>query len=190
MSFFPLGAPTGRDGAAGSCAGSDEGACAESAAAKMRTPIMEKARTCMEAVLPPIGMPEVFDGLPKVQGSAKDAALQFEATRLLLADVFIPDGRIRANVVSEELKAFFGVEVDDFDAKRAKPIYATLEIAAFTQNHFLKTKLADESTAIPARSKCRDHDEIAVAALAAGVAESIGFAVERRIAKLNASIVA
>ena len=120
----------------------------------------------------------------------KTPRFNFGARRLLLADVFIPDGGIRTNVVSEEFRAFFGVEVDDFDAKRAKPIYATLEIAAFTHDYFLKAKLADEAAAIPARSKCRDHDEIAVAALAASIAEGVGFAVERRIAQLHATIVA
>ncbi len=95
-----------------------------------------------------------------------------------------------ANVIREERDTFRGIEVDDFDAERAEPVDAALEIAAFAGDDFLKAKLAYETAAIPAGSERSDHDEIAIAALAACVSKGVGFAVKRRVAKLHAAIVA
>ena len=95
-----------------------------------------------------------------------------------------------ADVVCEEVETFGGVEVDDFNAERAQPIDAALKIAAFANDNFLKTELADEAAAIPARGERGDHDEVAIAALAARIAKSVGFAVKRRIAELHAAIMA
>ena len=95
-----------------------------------------------------------------------------------------------ADVICEEVETFGGVEVDDFDAERAQPIDAALKIAAFAYDNFWKTKLADKAAAIPARSERGDHDEVAIAALAARIAKSVGFAVEGRVAELHAAIVA
>ena len=54
----------------------------------------------------------------------------------------------------------------------------------------MESELANEAAAIPARSKRCDHDEVTIARLAASVAESVRFAVKRRIAKLDATIAA
>ena len=64
------------------------------------------------------------------------------------------------------------------------------KVAAFSDDYRAETKLPDQAAAIPARRKRRDHDQIAIAALAAGVAEGIGLSVHRRIAILHAAIVA
>ncbi len=112
------------------------------------------------------------------------------AQRLVFADVLVPDGWIGTNVVRQKVKTFRGIEVDYLDTERAQPVHATLEIAAFADDDFAKTELADEAAAIPAGSKGGDQDEIAVAALAAGAPKSIGFAVKRWITILHAPIMA
>ena len=94
------------------------------------------------------------------------------------------------DVVGEKSCTFLGVEIDDFDVEGAKPYDAALEGAGFADDDAGKTELANEAAAIPARGERSDHGEFAVAALAAGVAEGVGFSVEGRIAKLHAAIVA
>ncbi len=49
--------------------------------------------------------------------------------------------------------------------------------------------MADEAAAIPAGGERRDHDETAVAALAACITEGVSFAVKGRIAELHSTIV-
>jgi hypothetical protein len=61
----------------------------------------------------------------------------------ILADVFVPDGGIFLDVIGEERDAFLRIQVDDFDAQRAKPVHAALESAAFADDHASKTELAD-----------------------------------------------
>jgi hypothetical protein len=112
-----------------------------------------------------------------------------KSLQLFFADIFVPDFWMGADIVSEEIDAFGGVEIDDFDSERAQPIDAALKIAAFAYDNFLKTELADKAAAIPAGSERGDHNEAAVAALAAGIAEGIGFTVKRRIAELHAAVV-
>jgi hypothetical protein len=108
----------------------------------------------------------------------------------VLADVLVPDGGIFLDVIGEERYTFLRIEVDDFDVERAKPVDAALKRARFADDDAGETELADEAAAIPARSERCDHGELAIGALAAGVAEGVGFSVQRRIAKLHAAIVA
>ena len=107
----------------------------------------------------------------------------------VFADVFVPDGGIFLDVVGEERYTFLRVQVDDFDVESAEPINAALKGARFANDDPGKTELANQAAAIPAGSERGDHGEFAIAALAAGVAEGVGFSVERRIAELHAAIV-
>ena len=109
---------------------------------------------------------------------------------LLLADVFVPDFGVSPDVGGEEADAFVRIKIDDNYAEGAEPVDAALESARFADDDAREAELADQATAIPAGSKGGDHGEFAVAALAASVAEGVGFAVERRVAVLHAAIVA
>ena len=108
----------------------------------------------------------------------------------IFTDVFVPNGGIVLNIIGEQTHTVLRVEIGNFDVERAKPINAALKRARFAHDDPRKTELANQATTIPARSKCGDHSEFAVAALAAGVAERVSFSVQRRIAKLDAAIVA
>ena len=106
------------------------------------------------------------------------------------ADVFVPDGRIILDVIGEQSDAFLRVEIDDFNVEGAEPVDAALEGAGFADDDAGKTELANEAAAIPARRERGDHCEFAVAALAAGAAEGVGFSVEGGITELHPAIVA
>ena len=62
--------------------------------------------------------------------------------------------------------------------------------AAFAGHQGSETKLADQAAAVPARRERGDHDELAIAALAAGVAEGVGFCVGGGVVVLDAAIMA
>src|SRR5215472_9491259 len=109
---------------------------------------------------------------------------------LVFADVFFPEFGMAADEASQEIDAFAGVEVNDGDAILAEPLDATLEVDGFADQHGADAKLADEAAAIPAGRKRGDHDFVAIPALASGAAKGVGFAVDGRIAFLNASVVA
>ena len=63
------------------------------------------------------------------------------------------------------------------------------EVDAFPDDDSLETELADEAGAVPAGGERGDHDEVAVGALAAGVAKGIGFAVDAGVGLLDAAVV-
>ena len=111
-------------------------------------------------------------------------------TELLFADVFIPDLGMSLDIVGKQIDAFLRGEVVDLESVFAKPVDASLEGLAFSDNDTAESELADESGAIPAGCECGDHDEVAVGALASGVAEGIGFSMRGRIVLLNAAVVA
>ena len=113
-----------------------------------------------------------------------------KVTKLVLADVFVPEGGIFLDVIGEESRTLLRVEIDDFDVEGAEPVDAAPEIARFTDNDAGKSELANEAAAIPAGSERGDHGEFAIRALPAGVAEGVGFSVEGGIAILDAAIVA
>ena len=102
----------------------------------------------------------------------------------------MPDGGTFLDVVGEESDALLGIEVDDFDVEGAKPVDAALESAAFADDDARESELADEAAAVPAGRESGNHGQFAVAALAAGVAEGVGFSVHGWIAILYAAIVA
>ena len=109
---------------------------------------------------------------------------------LTFADIFVPDFGVVADVGGEELDAFLGVEIEDLDAEGAEPIDASLESAGFADDDAREAELTDEAAAIPAGRKRGNHGKRAVAALAAGIAEGVSFAVQGGIAVLNAAIAA
>ena len=76
------------------------------------------------------------------------------------------------------------------DAEVAEPVLAAGEVDAFADDDGLEAELADEAGAVPAGGEGGDHDEVAVGALAAGVAEGVGFAVEAGVGLLDAAVVA
>src|SRR5580698_701125 len=108
---------------------------------------------------------------------------------LLLANVFIPYGGVRANVIREERRAFAGIQVNHVDADRAQPVHTALKIAALADDHGAEAKLAHQPAAIPAGRQGGNHNKVAITSLAARVAEGVGFAVHGGIALLYATVV-
>jgi hypothetical protein len=101
----------------------------------------------------------------------------------------VPDGGIFFDVGGEEGDALLGVEVDDFDVEGSEPVDAALEGAGFADDDASESELANEAAAVPAGRECGDYGQFAVPALASGVAEGVGFSVERGIVILYAAIV-
>jgi len=93
------------------------------------------------------------------------------------------------DVAGEEIGALPAVEVDYLYAVFAKPVETALEVAAFADDEGSDVELANEAAAIPAGGECGDHDQIAVSGLTAGAAESVCFAVDRRVVLLDAAVV-
>ena len=122
----------------------------------------------------------------KAKATAKAAG-----TRVLIdADVFVPDGGVGGDVVAHHGDAGEVGEVDDLDAEVAEPVLAAGEVDALAEDDGAEAELADEAGAVPAGGERGDHDEVAVGALAAGVAEGVGFAVEAGVGELDAAVVA
>src|SRR5579871_1172274 len=104
---------------------------------------------------------------------------------LLLADVLVPDVRMLCNVAFKQFAAGEVVEVDHLDAVFAQPVEAAREGAAFAHYERANAKLPDETAAIPAGRERSDHNEVAIAFLAASAAEGIGFAMHAGVALLH-----
>ena len=96
---------------------------------------------------------------------------------------------IDSSEIGEHADAFLICEVDDLDAVFAQPIQSPVEVHGLSNNYFADAKLTHQTAAIPARRKRGDHNFIAVTALPAGFAKSIGFRVHGRIIFLNAAVV-
>ena len=110
------------------------------------------------------------------------------ARRSFLADILRSDGGW-IPMYSEEVDTR-SAQIDDLDSQGAEPVDSALKRVRLSPDHASKAELSNQTAAIPARRQCGDHGQFAIAALAAGVAKSIGFAVQRRIAVLYAPIVA
>src|SRR5689334_3558148 len=89
--------------------------------------------------------------------------------RRSLADVFVPDFGICGDVVAEQLLALVRGHVDHLHAALAQPVDAALERARLADHDRADLELHDESAAVPAGGERRDHDGVAVAALAPGL---------------------
>src|SRR6185437_10713609 len=108
----------------------------------------------------------------------------------LLADVFVPDFGVVADEAAKEVFAFVGVEVDHLDAVFAQPIDAAAKCFALADDDAREAELADKARAIPAGRERGGHGHAAIAALASGVAEGVGFAMGAGVAVLHAAVVA
>jgi len=113
-----------------------------------------------------------------------------ECARLVFTYVLVPDFGVFADVIGHELDAFRRGEIVNLDAVVAEPVDASLKSLAFADDDGPEAKLTDQSRAVPAGGEGGDHDEVAIGALAAGVAEGVGFTVGRGVAVLDAAIVA
>ena len=82
-----------------------------------------------------------------------------------------------------------GIQINHVDTESAQPINPALKVTALTDHHRAKAKLAHQPAAIPAGRERRNHNKVAITALAAGVAEGVGFTVHRGIALLHAAVV-
>ncbi len=131
-------------------------------------------------------------GLHPLLATKSELIVLVRAARIctsLFADVFVPDGGIFFDVSGEEGDAFLRIEVEDFDVEGAEPVDAALEGAGFADDDASESELTDEAAAVPAGRECGDHGQFAVAALASGVAEGVGFSVEGWVVILYAAIV-
>ncbi len=109
---------------------------------------------------------------------------------LFFTDVFVPDFGMLGDVGREEVVASLVVEVDDVHPVFAEPVDAPGEGAAFADDHRANAELADEAGAIPTGGEGGDHDDVAIAALAASAAEGISLSVDAGIALLDTAVVA
>ncbi len=107
---------------------------------------------------------------------------------LVDADIFIPNGRIFADVSGQEIDAIGGMQVDDVDTIFAKPVDAALEVDRFSDDYGRNAELADQTATIPTRRQRGDHDFVAIGALAACAAERVSFTVDARVVLLNPTI--
>src|SRR5580698_6154988 len=108
----------------------------------------------------------------------------------IFADVFIPDVGMCGDIFSEQFAALAAVQIDDLDAVFTEPVEAAGEGAALTHHQCADAELTDKAAAVPAWRERSDHDEIAIAALAAGAAKGIRLTVDAGVALLHAAVVA
>jgi hypothetical protein len=101
----------------------------------------------------------------------------------------VPEGGVGGDVVAHHGDAGGVGEVDDGDAEVAEPVLTAGEVLGFADDDGAEAELADEAGAVPAGGERGDHDEVAVGALAAGVAEGVGFAVDAGVGLLDAAVV-
>ncbi len=95
---------------------------------------------------------------------------------------------MRGDVGLHHVPAVRVVEIDDFDAVFAQPIQPALKAAALAHHQGTDAELAHQAAAIPAWGQRGDHDQVAVAALAAGTAKGVGFPVNAGVALLHALV--
>src|SRR5207237_2140749 len=110
--------------------------------------------------------------------------------RLLLANVFVPHLRVRPDISAQQGNTLLRIEVDHFHTQRAQPIDSTLKVAALADYNRAKTKLPNQTAAIPAGREGSDHDEVTIAALTAGIAKGVRLTVHGGITLLHAPVVA
>ena len=108
----------------------------------------------------------------------------------LFADVFVPDFRMGRDVVTEQVDAFPGTQVDHGRSVVAEPVEGAGEVFGFAHDDGSDLELADQAAAVPAGGERRHHDLVLVVSLAAGFAKGVGFAVDGGVAILHAAIVA
>src|SRR5258708_38374782 len=75
----------------------------------------------------------------------------FLSTVWSLSNVFVPDFRIRLNILAQQSDTFRGIEIDYMNAQGAQPFHAALKIPALPDDHSFETELPHHSAAIPTR---------------------------------------
>src|SRR3546814_16951397 len=80
-------------------------------------------------------------------------------------------------------------EVNHVDAGLAQPRDPAVEVHRLAHHHRADVELPHQAAAVPARGARGDHDGVAIAALADGLAAGVGFAVHGRVAFLYAALV-
>jgi len=95
-----------------------------------------------------------------------------------------------SNVAFQQKATILIIEVDDFNTVGAEPIQASGEGAAFANDNGAEAKLTYKAAAVPTWRERRNHNQIAVTALAASPAECVRLAMNTWIALLHAPIVA
>jgi hypothetical protein len=109
---------------------------------------------------------------------------------LLFPDVFIPYFWMGRDIPFEQLSTLAAIEVDHFYSVGAQPVDSSGKVAALAYYQRREAKLPHQPAAIPARGERSNHDQVAIAALAAGPAEGVGFSMDAGIALLHPPIVA
>src|SRR5690606_11205701 len=131
---------------------------------------------------------------PKDAPGKVDAALRLRAVAFqpasVDADVLVPERRIGPDPVRHHADTGLVGEVDHLHAVFAQPVVPALEIHRIAHHHGTDAELAHQAAAVPAGRERGDHDGVAVGALAAGLAEGVGFAVHRRVVLLHAAVAA
>jgi len=97
---------------------------------------------------------------------------------------------VEGDVAFEQLPALAAVQVDDLDAVLAEPVETSGKGSALADNQRADAKLTDQAAAIPAWGERGDHDQVAIAALAARQAKGVGLRVNAGVALLYTAIVA
>src|SRR4051812_34869168 len=95
----------------------------------------------------------------------------------VFADILFPNRRIFADIFGQHLHTFDRIQIDDYDAIFTKPVHAAAKIDGFAEDDGANAELPNEAAAVPARGQRGSHDFVAVGALAARAAESIGLGV-------------
>src|SRR5688572_3804569 len=72
------------------------------------------------------------------------------AAEPLLADIFVPDLRVRGDIVAEQFLALPRFQVHDFHAAFAQPVDAALEGARLAHHHRADLELHHQPAAVPA----------------------------------------
>src|SRR3546814_2723652 len=108
----------------------------------------------------------------------------------ILADVLVRHLGVGRDPIAEHADAALVGEVNHVDAGLAQPLDPAVEVHRLAHHHGADVELPHQAAAVPARGERGDHDGVAIAALAAGLAEGVGFAVHGRDASLNGGAVA
>src|ERR671910_3009802 len=106
----------------------------------------------------------------------------------VLADVLVPELRVRSDEAAQQPDALLRGEVDDLDAALAQPGGPAGEVHRLADHHPRDAELPDQPAAVPARGQRRYHHRVAVAAPPSAAAEGVGLAVQRRILFLDATV--
>ena len=104
------------------------------------------------------------------------------------SDVFVPDRRMRGDVVGQHPDTRGGDEIHDRDAALPQPVERSREVDRLADHDRADAKLPDEPAAIPAWRERRNQDLVAVASLPPGLAEGVGLSMNRGVGFLDSPV--